>query len=93
MAQIIKSISISREEDEFLTKNNISPSKLIQNKVREMINFQLEKAQSPELLKKIQRLAETIQKQADFINEKGLLDEFIEIDDDGIKKISSEIAE
>ena len=76
MAQIIKSISISREEDEFLTKNNISPSKLIQNKVREMINFQLEKKQSPELLAKIQRLVETIKKQTAFMDKKKILEEF-----------------
>lgn len=76
MAQIIKSISISKEEDDFLTENQISPSRIIQNKVQEMISFRLGRDNSPELLAKIQRLLETIEGYSKYLKEKGLLEEY-----------------
>lgn len=81
MAQKIISVSISKLEDEFMAENNISPTRLIRNKVQEMIEFQRNRG-SPDLIKelnnKIENWKEIAEKQRDFITEKGLIDEFVQ---------------
>lgn len=78
MTQIIKTISLSKEEDNFLTDFKISPTRLIRNKLQEMMDFEKNGAQNKELLAKIGRMRDTIQGYADFLNKKGLIDEFLQ---------------
>ncbi len=40
MTQIIKTISLSPEEDKFITENKVSPTRLIRNKLQEMMEFE-----------------------------------------------------
>jgi len=78
MGQIIKTISVSKAEDEFLINNNISPTRLIRNKVQEMMEFKGSSAEVKDLQNRIQRIMQNLQKHADFIAKKGLTDEFLE---------------
>lgn len=81
MGSEVTTISLNREEMNFLRDNNISPSRLIKNKVREMMDLKLTKNNNPELLSKIKRLVETIQKQTTFLDSKKLLEEYSQLDD------------
>lgn len=81
MGQIIKTISVSKAEDEFISDNNISPSRIIQNKVQEMIEFSKNGANfTRQLEQKIVRLQEIIKGYSDYLEDKGLIDEFLEKD-------------
>lgn len=83
MAQIIKTVSVSKEEDDFLVANNISPTRLLRNKVQEMIEFQKGQGSLDELhlLKaKIPQLVETITRYAQFLDKKGILEEFSQLE-------------
>jgi len=78
MSQVIKTISLSPAEDKFITDNKISPTRLIRNKLQEMIEFERNGAQNKELIAKVGRMKDTIQAYADFLNKKELIDEFLE---------------
>lgn len=79
MAQIIKTVSVSKEEEEFLTDNNISPTALLRNRVREMMeeqkpNFEIIK----NLNRRITALQDLIKKYVNFLEVEGLNDKFIQ---------------
>lgn len=78
MAQKIKTVSVSKEEEEFLDQNNISPTRLLRNKIQEMMDFQNNSARERELLTKINNLVKSIQKHVAFLDSRGILDEFLE---------------
>lgn len=79
MAQIIKTISVSKEEDVFMTENKVSPTRIIRNKLQEMMEFAKNGEQNAELLRKLNNWKETTEKYRDFLEKKGLIDEFLEI--------------
>lgn len=81
MGQIIKTISVSKEEDDFISDNNISPTRLLRNKVQEMIEFSQRGGNyNKQLEQKISRLQEIIKGYSNFLENKGLIDEFLEKD-------------
>jgi len=78
MANIL-SVSISTEQQMFLNEMGLSPSALLQKAIDECIESY--KVTAEELKKqqhKINFLMETINKQRDFIEAKGLMNEFCE---------------
>lgn len=78
MGQIIKTISVSKEEDQFLIDNNISPTRLIRNKIQEMMKFQYENKDNKPLYEKIDRMRKMIDSYAKFLENRGLSDEFMQ---------------
>lgn len=87
MAQIIKTVSVSKQEDEFMIANNISPTRLLRNKVQEMITFsQTDSKVIFELEKKIKNLVEMCEDYRRFINRKKLTEEYLKEVADAVKK-------
>jgi hypothetical protein len=78
MTRQIISVSVTEEELEFLKKFSLSPTFLLKEKLREeMIRKGMEDQDTVKLLQgKIERLAGHIEKYSNFLNEKGLLEEF-----------------
>ena len=78
MANIITTISYSSEIEQFIRENNLKPSKIVQEKVMEMIeSAKVSNKMIQELNRKIAFLQQTIEKQRNFIEAKGLMDDFI----------------
>ena len=78
MANII-SVSITSEQAEFLQEMDLSPSKLLQSRIDEILESnKVNVRQIQEKERKISFLMETINKQRDFIEAKGLMNEFCE---------------
>lgn len=78
MANII-SVSITSEQAEFLQEMDLSPSKLLQSRIDEILESnKVNVRQIQEKERKIAFLMETINKQRDFIEAKGLMNEFCE---------------
>jgi len=73
----IISVSITKEQVEFLALHNFSPSELLQDKIIEQKkifeNFQTSKNQ---FLMNIRALQNEIEKHSEFLDNKGLWDEF-----------------
>jgi len=80
------SINLDETQSNFIKKNKgdktCSPTFLLRRAINERMSQDSDSFQesNTELRKKIERLMETIQKQANFINERGLLNEFINYD-------------
>lgn len=91
MANII-SISVSDEDLALLKDYNLSPSGLFKQKMQEVrqnaLNFQKD---SKETLQRLEKQADRIARLYDFLEEKGLSDEFISKDgvDNGVNKLGS----
>lgn len=77
MSNII-SVSLGKNHLEFLRDSGISPSALLQNSINQLIESDKVSTQVVKDLKaNILRLREMIFKQGDFIDRKGLMDEFM----------------
>lgn len=72
MTSIIKTVSLTPEEVDFLEINNISPTALLKSKIDEIKTFR-----AKPLLDKIDRLLEQMHKYTEFLEKKGLIDEFL----------------
>lgn len=76
--QIIKSFSLSDEENAFVEENKLSPTAIIRTKVQELMEF---RRVSPEYVQELQRKLNNWIKigndQREFIERKGILDEFL----------------
>lgn len=78
MVQIIKTISLSKQENDFILERNISPTRIIRNFIQERMDTHPQgSAKIKELNQKVERLAEIIKEYVDFIEKRGLIDEFI----------------
>ena len=76
MSNII-SVSISSQQALFLDETGISPSKLLQDCINNAIESQKISQQNVIILKsRIEDLLKVIYKQRDYIENKGLMDEF-----------------
>lgn len=76
----ITTCSVNQDDVDFIKENNMSQSDLLREIIqqkREIIE-QFTQTKLKEMQDKIARLSITIQKQADFISSKGLLDEFMQ---------------
>lgn len=81
MVTKIKSISISQEDDELIEQYNLSPSALIKERLAQFRDADTYAAvKIRELNAKILRLIQNFQKAIDFINENGLGDKFLGIE-------------
>lgn len=75
--QII-SVSITKEQAEFLDNNNFSSSELIQQKINEQMRlFESFKGEKADLLEKIGALQRYMQKMSEYLNEIEKYDEFL----------------
>lgn len=72
MVSIIKTVSLTSDEAEFLELNNLSPTALLKAKIDEIKTFR-----AKPLLDKIERLSENLQKAINFIQEKELIDDYL----------------
>ncbi len=72
MASIIKSVSLTKDEDEFLNDYKLSPTQLLKEKIWEMKGMV-----SKMIEKKIERMVNVIQHQAEIIDK--LNDEIIQL--------------
>lgn len=72
MGSTITTISLTTEEKNFLDENNLSPTALIKGKIAEIKEFR-----AKPLLDRIERLLTQMSKYSEFLDKKGLLDEFI----------------
>lgn len=80
MASIL-SVSITKEQEEFLEQMNMSPSKLLQNAItEEMVRSTSSLVALKDANGKISRLAATVERQRKFIESKKLLDAFLSED-------------
>ena len=78
MSNII-SVSISSEQQMFLDETKTSPSRLLQSKIDELIeSHKVSRTLVMEKERKIAFLQQTIDKQRNFIEAKGLMPEFFE---------------
>jgi len=76
--QVIKSVSISQQQAQFIEEMEISASDLLQRSINDIIeSSKVSAKQVQELNRKIVILQETIGKQRDFIEAKGLMDAFL----------------
>ena len=74
MATII-SVSLGQGQKEFIDEMGISPSELLQRSINDIFeSSKVSQKMVRELQDRISRLAETIKKQGDFIEEQGLTD-------------------
>jgi len=78
MAQKIISVSVSKEEEQFIFDNNISPTRLLRNRIQEMMEFQKNGLNNKEAYAKIERMQEIITGYTSFLEKRGLIDEFLE---------------
>jgi hypothetical protein len=70
--------SITKEQSGAIEELNLSPSALLQNAIDEKIeNYKVSKEQIKQYERKIVSLHETLDKQRDFIEAKGLMQEFL----------------
>lgn len=77
MATII-SVSLSKEQKEFIDEMAISPSELLQRSINDLVeSSKVSQKAVQEAQRKIQFLQETINKQRDFIETQGLMDKFL----------------
>jgi hypothetical protein len=75
----ILSVSLSNDQITFIDEMGLSPSKLLQSKIEETIeNYKVTAEELKKQQHKINFLMETINKQRDFIEAKGLMNEFCE---------------
>jgi len=75
----ILSVSVSKEQLDFLDEVKLSPSKILQKGIDELIeSSKVNVKQVLELNRRIGFLQATIAKQRDFIEGKGLMAEFIQ---------------
>ncbi len=79
MSQKIISVSISQKQFEYITEMNIKPSKILQAGIEEMMaNSEINSTFVKEQQRKLEFLQNTLDKQRDFIQNKGLMVEFCE---------------
>lgn len=77
MATII-SVSLSKEQKDFIDEMAISPSELLQRSINDLIeSSKVSQKQVQDLTRKISFLQETINKQRDFIESNGLMEKFL----------------
>lgn len=77
MSNII-SVSISKEQSDFIDEMDISPSKLLQDSINvAMENTKISQKVLDEFKRKILALQDTLNMQRTFIERKGLMDDFI----------------
>jgi post-segregation antitoxin (ccd killing protein) len=78
---IILSVSIDKQQADYLTETKLSPSALLQRTINELMERH---EVSPDYVKhlqnNIQRLQETIQKFGSFVDKRGLMQEYIKED-------------
>lgn len=72
MTSTITTISLTSEEKMFLEENNLSPTALIKGKIADIKEFR-----AKPLLDKIERFANMCDRYREFIEKKGLLEEFL----------------
>ncbi len=72
MGSIITTISLTTDEKNFLDENNLSPTSLIKGKINEIREFR-----AKPLLDRIERLLTQMSRYTEFLDKKGLLDEFM----------------
>ena len=72
MASTITTISLTTDEKEFLETNNLSPTALIKGKIAEIQEFR-----AKPLLDRIERLLAQMEKYRVYLEEKGLIDDFL----------------
>lgn len=76
--QVIKSVSISMEQANFCDEMDISCSELLQRSINDIIeSSKVSQQQVKEMTRRIEALQETLGKQRDFIESKGLMDAFL----------------
>lgn len=76
--QNIRSITLSDAENAFVDENKISPTAVIRTKVQELMEFRNIKPEYvQELQKKLDNWVKLANEQRDWIEKKGLLDEFL----------------
>lgn len=79
MANII-SVSITQEQETFVQDMKLSPSKMLQGCINELMESQrVNQKVVDELKLRIKNFQEVVNKQRDFIESRGLMDEFFKI--------------
>jgi hypothetical protein len=74
---IIKSVSINLAESEFIEQHDLSLSKLLQDKIHEIMeNFKISEKYVQEQSRKLGVLQKVVDKQRDFIEANGLMEQF-----------------
>jgi len=87
MAKIIKSVSISEVQDEFLDRFNISPSEIIQDRINELINISNKtKIEIENLTTKLRQMNMGWFDVVEFIQDKEFKSEIIRIHEEGCKR-------
>lgn len=78
MASKITTVSLNSDDIEIIEKYNLSPTALIKERIAEFREaFINSMKHEQELQQKITRILETMGKYRDFLERKGLLDEFL----------------
>lgn len=71
-------VTLTYEEVEFLSQKNLSPTQLLKEKIHEIADLTAHSELAfKEARQKIERLAETLDKQRVFIEKEGLIDKFL----------------
>jgi len=79
MGNIITTISYSAEIERYIRENKIKPSKIIQDHVVNLMESEkISNKQVSEMTRRIAFLQETINKQRNFIEAKGLMEKFLQ---------------
>ena len=76
--QVIKSVSISQEQAQFVEQMDISCSELLQRSINDIMeSSKVSQKALREVQDKVIRLQGTLDKQRDFIEAQGLMDKFL----------------
>lgn len=77
---VILSVSIDSKQKAFLEEIKVSPSALLQRCINELMqNTEISKEYVQKLQSRMSMLQETITKQGEFINNKGLWEEYMKL--------------
>ena len=75
--QNITTISLSNAELDFIARFDLSPTRIVRNFIQELILREKFGSPNEELLAKIERMHQIISGYVDFIDERGLIDDFL----------------
>lgn len=79
---VILSVSVDSKQKAFLDEIGVSPSGLLQRSINELIeNHKVSTEYVQQLQRNISLLQNTISKQGNFIDKKGLMPEYLETED------------
>lgn len=75
---VVISVSITKEQKDFLDEMQVSPSELLQRSITDMIqSHKINREAVLELQRKLQVWIEMAQKQREFIEKRGILEEYL----------------